>query len=121
MAAPQRILIQTTIPSIADDWHVGRFSLLARFLRDLQGEDGADCLADVRQQLHVISLVRVELGVLVHDSVDLLIRHLCRLRGLMVNAFGRLIRHDVCCIKQADALRPCRCAFAGPILQAVVV
>ena len=41
MAAPQRILIQTTIPSIADDWHVGRFSLLARYLRDLQGEDGA--------------------------------------------------------------------------------
>ena len=41
MAAPQRILIQTTIPPIADDWHVGRFSLLAQYLRGLRGEDGA--------------------------------------------------------------------------------
>ena len=41
MAAPQRILIQTTIPPMADDWHVGRFSLLTQYLRGLRGEDGA--------------------------------------------------------------------------------
>lgn len=41
MAAPQRILIQTTIPPVVDDWHVGRFSLLAQYLRGLRGEDGA--------------------------------------------------------------------------------
>jgi hypothetical protein len=29
-----RILLQTTIPLAEDDWHVGRFSLLARHLRD---------------------------------------------------------------------------------------
>ena len=28
-----RILLQTTIPDVADDWHVGRFSLLADELR----------------------------------------------------------------------------------------
>lgn len=30
-----RILIQTTIPTTQDDWHVGRFSLLAEHLRSL--------------------------------------------------------------------------------------
>jgi hypothetical protein len=30
----QRILLQTTIPYTADDWHAGRFSLLAQALRD---------------------------------------------------------------------------------------
>lgn len=29
----QRILLKTTIPYDADDWHIGRFSLLANFLR----------------------------------------------------------------------------------------
>ena len=42
MAAPQRILIQTTIPPMADDWHVGRFSLLTQYLRGLRGDDGAE-------------------------------------------------------------------------------
>jgi hypothetical protein len=31
---PVRILLQTTIPLAEDDWHIGRFSLLARHLRD---------------------------------------------------------------------------------------
>jgi hypothetical protein len=35
-----RILLQTTIPSIEDDWHIGRFSLLDGYLRGLTGEDG---------------------------------------------------------------------------------
>jgi hypothetical protein len=34
----QRILLQTTIPFAADDWHAGRFSLLAETLRTLGHE-----------------------------------------------------------------------------------
>jgi len=37
----ERILIQTTIPPIEDDWHVGRFSMLTDHLRGLTGADGA--------------------------------------------------------------------------------
>ena len=40
MPSPIRILLQTTIPSIEDDWHVGRFSLLTDYLSGLIGEDG---------------------------------------------------------------------------------
>lgn len=41
MAAPVRILLQTTIPYAADDWHVGRFSLLADQLASLKDETGS--------------------------------------------------------------------------------
>lgn len=37
----KRILIQTTIPAIADDWHVGRFSILANYLGSLTDDAGA--------------------------------------------------------------------------------
>ena len=37
----RRILIQTTIPHIQDDWHVGRFSRLTDYLAGLKGPDGA--------------------------------------------------------------------------------
>ncbi len=40
MKRPIRILLQTTIPSIEDDWHIGRFSLLAEHLRSLKDEEG---------------------------------------------------------------------------------
>lgn len=33
-----RILLKTTIPSVADDWHIGRFSLLTAHLRSLGHE-----------------------------------------------------------------------------------
>jgi hypothetical protein len=36
-----KILLQTTIPSIADDWHIGRFSLLREHLAGLEDEAGA--------------------------------------------------------------------------------
>jgi hypothetical protein len=36
----KRILLKTTIPPIEDDWHVGRFALLRRFLSGLAGSDG---------------------------------------------------------------------------------
>lgn len=40
MKRPIRILLQSTIPPVEDDWHVGRFSLLAEHLRSLKDADG---------------------------------------------------------------------------------
>jgi len=37
---PIRILLQTSIPFAADDWHVGRFALLAEELRGMRADDG---------------------------------------------------------------------------------
>src|SRR5258708_5348093 len=37
---PIRILLQTTIPFVEDDWNVGRFSLLAQELADTSGAQG---------------------------------------------------------------------------------
>ena len=42
-----KILLQTTIPTTADDWSIARFSLLARFLREQRRANG-DPLFDVR-------------------------------------------------------------------------
>lgn len=41
MTAPIRILLQTTIPGIADDWNIGRFSMLRDYLAGLTDDDGA--------------------------------------------------------------------------------
>ncbi len=40
-----RILLQTTIEPIADDWNIARFSLLRDFLETLRGEDGVPLYA----------------------------------------------------------------------------
>lgn len=40
MTKPIRILLQTTIPFAADDWHVGRFSLLRDELSSMKDEAG---------------------------------------------------------------------------------
>src|SRR5437868_5004430 len=40
MKRPIRILLQTTIPATADDWHVGRFSLLGEHLGGLRDGEG---------------------------------------------------------------------------------
>jgi hypothetical protein len=40
MGKPIRILLQTTIPAIEDDWHIGRFSLLGEHLRSLKDQEG---------------------------------------------------------------------------------
>jgi hypothetical protein len=40
MREPIRILLQTTIPDIEDDWNIGRFSLLGDFLASQVDEDG---------------------------------------------------------------------------------
>jgi hypothetical protein len=46
MATPSRILLQTTIPSVDDDWHIGRFSLLRDYLANLRDATG-DTMFDV--------------------------------------------------------------------------
>jgi hypothetical protein len=40
MTKPIRILLQTTIPTDEDDWHIGRFSLLRDYLASLKSETG---------------------------------------------------------------------------------
>lgn len=40
MSRPIRILLQTTIPAVEDDWNVGRFSLLREHLASLKDEEG---------------------------------------------------------------------------------
>lgn len=46
MVSPIRILLQTTIPGTADDWNIGRFSMLRDYLSSLTDEDGTP-LCDV--------------------------------------------------------------------------
>jgi hypothetical protein len=41
MVEPIKILLQTTIPTVQDDWHIGRFGLLRKYLASLQGADGS--------------------------------------------------------------------------------
>lgn len=41
MTAPIRILLQTTIPETADDWNIGRFSMLRDYLSGLTDADGS--------------------------------------------------------------------------------
>ena len=45
MREPVRILLQTTIPERADDWHAGRFSLLCALLQSEVDEGGAPLYA----------------------------------------------------------------------------
>ena len=40
MTAPIRILLQTTIPTIEDDWHIGRFAMLRKMLAGMSAPDG---------------------------------------------------------------------------------
>src|SRR4051812_7262190 len=40
MKRPLRILLQTTIPAVEDDWNIKRFSLLAAHLGSLKDEEG---------------------------------------------------------------------------------
>src|SRR5437764_5631566 len=40
MKRPIRILLQTTIPAVEDDWHIGRFSLLSEHLSGLRDRAG---------------------------------------------------------------------------------
>jgi hypothetical protein len=50
--SPIRILLQTTIPQIADDWNIERFSMLRDHLAALTDEDGAPlCLVTARDRV----------------------------------------------------------------------
>jgi hypothetical protein len=40
MGTPIKILLQTTIAHIDDDWHIGRFKLLGEYLANLRASDG---------------------------------------------------------------------------------
>src|SRR4029077_10957858 len=40
MKRPVNILLQTTIPTVEDDWNIGRFSLLRECLRSITDEVG---------------------------------------------------------------------------------
>jgi hypothetical protein len=40
VANPIKILLQTTIPHVEDDWHIGRFRLLRDYLAGLKASDG---------------------------------------------------------------------------------
>ena len=52
MTRPIRILLQTTIPAVEDDWHVGRFSLLRAHLDSLRDEEGrALCETEARDRV----------------------------------------------------------------------
>ena len=51
MTKPIRILLQTTIPFAADDWHIGRFSLLREELSSMKDEAGnARCEVTTRNR-----------------------------------------------------------------------
>lgn len=41
MSEPINVLLQTTIEHTANDWHIGRFSLLREYLASLQASDGS--------------------------------------------------------------------------------
>jgi hypothetical protein len=52
MSRPVRILLQTTIPAVEDDWNVGRFSLLRAHLESLKDDEGrALCEVTARDRL----------------------------------------------------------------------
>ena len=52
MTGPIRILLQTTIPAIEDDWNIDRFSLLRAYLAGLMDSDGNPLFAvDARNRV----------------------------------------------------------------------
>lgn len=54
-----KILLQTTIPYVEDDWHIGRFSLLTEHLRSLTDGDG-NSLYDVTTRGREVDLDGVD-------------------------------------------------------------
>ena len=41
MTKPINVLLQTTIEQTANDWHIGRFSMLRAYLASLSAPDGS--------------------------------------------------------------------------------
>ena len=57
-----RILLQTTIVSTADDWHIGRFALLHEHLRSLKDGRGATMYDVVSRDREFPPFRRLQLG-----------------------------------------------------------
>ena len=55
MPTPIKVLLQTTIEPTANDWHIGRFSMLREFLASLSAPDGS-------QLFHVTARDRDPIG-----------------------------------------------------------
>lgn len=56
MSRPIRILLQTTITSTENDWHIGRFSMLQAFLADLRDEAGQPLVEVTARDRAVVGL-----------------------------------------------------------------
>ncbi len=72
MTTPSRVLLQTTIPTVLDDWHIGRFSLLRDYLadqRDANGEALFDVVARDREPFGAPDSVLSQLDALPFDEV----------------------------------------------------
>jgi len=72
VAKPLRILLQTTIAMIEDDWHIGRFSLLRDHLAQLTDADGAllcEVVARDRAPPGIPDPVLSTLGASEHDEL----------------------------------------------------
>lgn len=90
----QRLLLKTTIPTVINDWHVGRFSMLADLLSEVQDSSG-------EPSFEVVAADRVEDGR--GDDADLaLLADFDQLWLFAVDVTGALTSQDVARI---DAFR----------------
>jgi hypothetical protein len=72
MNSPAKILLQTTIPSTADDWSIARFSHLSAYLTDLRDESGSvlfEVTARDRAPLGAADPILANLGESDFDSI----------------------------------------------------
>ena len=69
MTKPIRILLQTTIPAIEDDWNVERFSLLRAHLASVKDDNGKS-LFDVTARNHEINTAGVDPVLSTLDATD---------------------------------------------------
>jgi hypothetical protein len=70
MTQPIRILLQTTIESTANDWHIGRFSLLRQLLSSLTGADGASLFEVTARDRDTVGQPDSVLSQLAHSDFD---------------------------------------------------
>lgn len=70
MNQPIRILLQTTIPTVEDDWHIGRFGLLRDYLAGLRDADGASLFEVTARDRDAIGAPDRVLSQLDHSSFD---------------------------------------------------
>ena len=68
MKSPIRVLLQTTIPFVEDDWHIGRFSLLRDELSSRKDEFGNPAFDVTPASL--LSGIITEWGIIAPVNVD---------------------------------------------------